>query len=143
MALRCKGENCETLNFPRKDYASLIDIINKLSKEDIIVALRNYSKTVGVSDDKSKHTFKLNTSRNPNHLVTSGATPTLRAITGQKRHPEYRGAMPETPMNRQRLAPKSPKQMEDILLEDARFDIRRDNLLYFGNATFSSDDNVG
>ncbi|KAL4448290.1 hypothetical protein ABPG75_005509 [Micractinium tetrahymenae] len=48
MALRCKdlgqGEGANVLNFPRSDYAPLLPLMEKLSREDVITCLRNYSK---------------------------------------------------------------------------------------------------
>ena len=45
MALRCKGIGCDILNFPVEEYGELVDIIPQMSREDIITALRNYSKS--------------------------------------------------------------------------------------------------
>jgi hypothetical protein len=44
MAIRCKGVPCDILNFPEPEYAPLLPLIPHLSREDIITALRNYSK---------------------------------------------------------------------------------------------------
>lgn len=44
MAIRCKGLPCDILNFPEEEYAPLLAMIPHLSREDIITALRNYSK---------------------------------------------------------------------------------------------------
>jgi hypothetical protein len=46
MALRCKGPAAagELLNFPAATYADLAPLLERLSREDVTAALRNYSK---------------------------------------------------------------------------------------------------
>lgn len=44
MAIRCKGANCEILNYELSDYEEMVPLVERLSREDIISALRNYSK---------------------------------------------------------------------------------------------------
>ena len=45
MALRCKGSECDILNYSVEDYSELIPYLDRLTREDIITALRNYSKS--------------------------------------------------------------------------------------------------
>ena len=44
MAIRCKGPTCEILNFEISEYEEMLPFVERLSREDIISALRNYSK---------------------------------------------------------------------------------------------------
>lgn len=45
MALKCKGAMCDSLNFGKRDYEEVMEILPGCDKEDIISCLRNYSKT--------------------------------------------------------------------------------------------------
>ncbi|GAB4817409.1 hypothetical protein N2152v2_004455 [Parachlorella kessleri] len=44
MALRCKGPGTDLLNFPLSDYSHITPFMGRLSTEDVVTALRNYSK---------------------------------------------------------------------------------------------------
>lgn len=44
MALRCKGESCDFLNFPLDLYKDLLPVILQMSRDDITSALRTFSK---------------------------------------------------------------------------------------------------
>ncbi len=44
MAIKCKGAECEILNYEVSDYEEMLPLIKCLFREDIISALRNYSK---------------------------------------------------------------------------------------------------
>lgn len=44
MALKCKGLDWGALNFEKSDYAQVIEVLDKVQKEDIIYCLRDFSK---------------------------------------------------------------------------------------------------
>lgn len=118
MALRCKGPDCETLNFPREDYDNLVHLLPMLNKEDLIAILRNYSKgnlqpastavvpqangTQGNGVSKFKYRYSSLYSGNQK-------PPQIRLpLSGNKRSAEG-WTSPDTPLCAQKLAPKSPR----------------------------------
>ena len=119
MALRCKGADCETLNFPREDYDNLVHLLPMLNKEDLIAILRNYSKG-NLQPASTAVVPQANAMREGNGVskfkykyssLYSGSpkSPQIRLpLSGTKRSAEG-WTSPDTPLCAQKLAPKSPR----------------------------------
>jgi hypothetical protein len=118
MALRCKGPDCETLNFPREDYSNLVHLLPMLNKEDLISILRNYSKgnlqpmtTAVVPQANGMHGNGVTKFKYKYSSLYSGSQkpPQIRLpLSGNKRSAEG-WTSPDTPLCAQKMAPKSPR----------------------------------
>lgn len=116
MALRCKGSECDILNYSVEDYSELIPFLDRLTREDIITALRNYSK--------SQTALRCGNAYNtpPRPKLSGGVH--KQSSTPRRRNPTTPRAAPATANGRVRYSNRnvSPLSGEEFLITDMEGD---------------------
>lgn len=87
MALRCKGRGCEFLNFPLSCYTDLLHPLERMSRDEIVCALRNYSKAQSLrrSACGSPSTPRAGSSKQRRSATKRPASPGVRKLTVRTR----------------------------------------------------------
>lgn len=88
MALKCKGLDWGALNFDKADYEQVIEVLDKVEKEDIIFTLRDFSKLFG--DAEGGHGSRSGTSAQ-SHVTKGGHASNLKPALKIRKQTDHHG----------------------------------------------------